>query len=262
MFKTTGILARPKLVISLLLAAITVVAATVFVVQANAAHAESVARTTALSESSGFKPEQRAAYAVIAKAQADAAAVDTITMANQVLAQAENKVDATHLQSQVASLAHYSSLDAYTVRTLTASTAEASTVVQAAAAEADRVAAKQAADAAAAAAAEAARIANTPDGARAIARDLAASRYGWGSDQFSCLSQLWQKESGWSVTALNASSGATGIPQALPGSKMATAGADWATNAATQISWGLQYINAGYGTPCAAWSHSQSLNWY
>ncbi len=104
--------------------------------------------------------------------------------------------------------------------------------------------------------------ANTPDGARAFAADLAASQYGWGADQFQCLDKLWQKESGWSYTAYNASSGATGIPQSLPGSKMATAGADWETNAATQITWGLGYIKSAYGTPCSAWSHSQSMNWY
>jgi hypothetical protein len=114
----------------------------------------------------------------------------------------------------------------------------------------------------AAAAAAALAQANTPDGARATARALAASKYGWNDSQFQCLNQLWQKESGWSYTAYNASSGATGIPQSLPGSKMASAGSDWQTNAATQISWGLDYIARGYGTPCSAWSHSQSMNWY
>ena len=104
--------------------------------------------------------------------------------------------------------------------------------------------------------------ASTPDGARAYAADLAASQYGWGADQFQCLDKLWQKESGWNYQAYNASSGATGIPQSLPGSKMATAGDDWETSAATQIRWGLGYIQSAYGTPCSAWSHSQSVNWY
>ena len=80
--------------------------------------------------------------------------------------------------------------------------------------------------------------------------------------QFSCLDQLWNRESGWSLTASNASSGAYGIPQSLPGSKMASAGADWQTNAATQITWGLSYIADRYGSPCAAWGHSQSSGWY
>lgn len=93
------------------------------------------------------------------------------------------------------------------------------------------------------------------------AASMAASQYGWGSDQFACLDSLWTKESGWNPTAANPS-GAYGIPQALPGNKMATAGADWATNPATQIAWGLSYISSVYGTPCAAWGHSQAKNWY
>lgn len=111
------------------------------------------------------------------------------------------------------------------------------------------------------AAAALARV-NTPEGARAYAAQLAANRYGWGSAQFSCLSSLWTKESGWNYQAYNDDGGATGIPQALPGSKMATFGADWKTNAATQIAWGLDYISRGYGSPCSAWSHSQAVNWY
>jgi len=111
-------------------------------------------------------------------------------------------------------------------------------------------------------AAEALAAVNTVDGAKATARRMASERYGWGGDQFSCLASLWTKESGWDYRAYNSSSGATGIPQSLPGSKMATAGADWRTNAATQISWGLDYIKRAYGSPCAAWSHSQAVNWY
>ncbi|GAA3910937.1 phospholipase [Microbacterium invictum] len=103
---------------------------------------------------------------------------------------------------------------------------------------------------------------NTRAGAKAVAQDLAASEYGWGGDQFSCLERLWTRESGWDYQAYNASSGATGIPQSLPGSKMATAGADWQTSARTQIVWGLDYISRAYGTPCAAWGHSQATNWY
>jgi hypothetical protein len=94
---------------------------------------------------------------------------------------------------------------------------------------------------------------------REIARAQLAAR-GW-SDQFGCLDRLWTRESGWRVTASNPS-GAYGIPQALPGSKMASAGSDWRTNPATQIRWGLGYIAASYGSPCNAWAHSQSHNWY
>lgn len=102
---------------------------------------------------------------------------------------------------------------------------------------------------------------NSPAGAQATARGMLAG-YGWGDDQFSCLVSLWQKESGWNYQAQNRSSGAYGIPQALPGSKMGSAGADWATNAATQIAWGFGYISGRYGSPCGAWSHSQSVGWY
>jgi len=81
-------------------------------------------------------------------------------------------------------------------------------------------------------------------------------------DQFPCLDNLWKRESGWNYRASNRGSGAYGIPQALPGNKMAKFGADWATNPATQIKWGLDYIEGRYSTPCGAWSHSQSTGWY
>lgn len=102
-----------------------------------------------------------------------------------------------------------------------------------------------------------------PAGAQAYARGALAS-YGWGDDQFSCLVSLWTQESGWRANALNASSGAYGIPQSLPAEKMAVAGADWRTNAATQINWGLAYIKSAYGSPCGAWGHEMSVNphWY
>jgi hypothetical protein len=95
---------------------------------------------------------------------------------------------------------------------------------------------------------------------KSIASALLPS-YGWSSDQFSCLDSLWTKESGWRVNAYNPS-GAYGIPQALPGSKMASEGSDWQTNPETQIKWGLGYIQDRYGSPCGAWGHSESYNWY
>ena len=95
-------------------------------------------------------------------------------------------------------------------------------------------------------------------GARGIAASMASSRYGWGSDQFSCLDSLWERESGWNVHAQNPS-GAYGIPQALPGSKM---GANWRDDAATQIAWGLGYINGRYGSPCGAWDAFEAKGWY
>lgn len=100
-----------------------------------------------------------------------------------------------------------------------------------------------------------------PGSAQAYAYGAVASR-GWGQDQYNCLVSLWNKESGWRVNAANSSSGAYGIPQALPGSKMASAGADWQTNAGTQIEWGLGYISGRYGTPCGAWGHSVDVGWY
>jgi Transglycosylase SLT domain len=105
--------------------------------------------------------------------------------------------------------------------------------------------------------------AGTPDpgSAQAIAQGILASM-GMGNDQYSCLVALWNRESGWNVYAFNESSGAYGIPQSLPGDKMASAGADWATNPATQINWGLSYIMSRYSTPCGAWEHSESNGWY
>jgi len=88
------------------------------------------------------------------------------------------------------------------------------------------------------------------------------SAYGWSTADFNCLVALWNKESKWNPNAYNASSGAYGIPQALPASKMATAGTDYRTNYKTQINWGLSYISSRYGSPSAAWSHSKSTGWY
>ncbi|MER5841023.1 aggregation-promoting factor C-terminal-like domain-containing protein [Streptomyces prasinus] len=82
------------------------------------------------------------------------------------------------------------------------------------------------------------------------------------SAQYQCFSNIVQRESGWNHTATNASSGAYGLVQALPASKMASAGSDWKTNPATQISWGIGYMNERYGSPCAAWDFWQSNNWY
>jgi hypothetical protein len=101
----------------------------------------------------------------------------------------------------------------------------------------------------------------SPGSAQAVAAQIVAA-HGWGSEQFNCLVALWNKESGWRVNASNGSSGAYGIPQALPGNKMASVGADWQTNPATQITWGLNYITGRYGTPCGAWQHSVDMNWY
>ena len=85
---------------------------------------------------------------------------------------------------------------------------------------------------------------------------------GFGAEQNNCLLLLWNRESGWRTNAYNSSSGAYGIPQSLPGSKMSVMGADWRTSYTTQVNWGLAYISSRYTTPCTAWAHSQSVDWY
>lgn len=102
-----------------------------------------------------------------------------------------------------------------------------------------------------------------PAGAQAYASSRLAA-FGWGQDQMGCLIKLWNHESGWRADAYNTSSGAYGIPQAWPASKLSSAGADWMTNQNTQVNWGLDYINRAYGSPCAAWNFEMSHdpNWY
>ncbi len=151
----------------------------------------------------------------------------------------------------------------------------------AAAQEKDRVAALAAAEAAAEARREAAKkvardkarkalaakkkaiLAHAQSDPRAAARAL-LPEFGFSDSQFGCLDKLWVGESNWRYTAENSSSGAYGIPQSLPGSKMATVASDWRTNPVTQIRWGLKYIKSSYGTPCGAWSawQSRSPHWY
>jgi len=87
-------------------------------------------------------------------------------------------------------------------------------------------------------------------------------RFHWGQRQFRYLNLLWSRESSWNVYALNPGSGAYGIPQAVPGSKMASAGPNWQSNARTQILWGLRYIKQRYGSPEGAWDHELSTGWY
>ncbi|MCU1566289.1 MAG: transglycosylase [Pseudarthrobacter sp.] len=111
-------------------------------------------------------------------------------------------------------------------------------------------------------------VPSVPGGAvndQAGAKSYASGRlgaYGWGQDQFLCLAQLWTKESNWLTTATNPYSGAYGIAQALPPGKYSSAGSDWLTSYRTQVEWGLGYISGRYGSPCGAWNHSVSNNWY
>ncbi len=148
--------------------------------------------------------------------------------------------------------------------------AAAAQAAKAAAAKAAAAAAKQAAAkqaAATQAAAQSARTAATqratePSGSPQQVAQQMLGQFGWSGSQFSCLEPLWERESGWDVTAENPSSGAYGIPQALSGSLMASAGPDWQTDAATQVRWGLTYIQGRYGSPCGAWAHEEADGWY
>jgi hypothetical protein len=101
---------------------------------------------------------------------------------------------------------------------------------------------------------------NGPEDAKRIAK-LKLLKLDWGNDQYQCLVSLWNAESGWGVSA-GRTGGPYGIPQANPGTKMASAGSDWATSAETQIDWGIGYIKGRYGTPCGAWSHFRGSHWY
>ena len=105
-------------------------------------------------------------------------------------------------------------------------------------------------------------LARTPEGAKEVAKFLMDDKYGWGDKQYECLDDLWTKESHWNYKSSNKRSGAHGIPQALPATKMDVIGTDWRTNPVTQISWGLRYIDSRYDTPCKAWSKFKRSNWY
>ncbi|MFJ6622769.1 transglycosylase SLT domain-containing protein [Kitasatospora sp. NPDC091335] len=120
--------------------------------------------------------------------------------------------------------------------------------------------AKADAEAAASRSQERQNLAAAPAGYSGTPQQIAAQIVPAG--QLQCFSNIVFRESSWNPLAVNASSGAYGLVQALPGSKMASAGADWRTNPATQIKWGLDYMNTRYGSPCAAWSFWQNHHWY
>ncbi len=105
-------------------------------------------------------------------------------------------------------------------------------------------------------------LARQADGAKEVAKSLISTNYQWPDKEFSCLNQLWTKESNWNYKARNKVSGAHGIPQALPATKMEIVGTDWRTNPVTQITWGLKYIEERYDTPCKAWSKFKRSRWY
>ncbi|WP_395245621.1 transglycosylase SLT domain-containing protein [Agromyces sp. MMS24-K17] len=275
-------------------AGLALTAGTGFMLQSNLDQAKrSVEQTDALRSAAELEPAQLGTGRDILLARAGGAADTAVAEASAVLAAATGKADASALASTVAQLDGAALLAPDRVFALVATARAQSAEVASAVAEFDRIAAEQAA------AAEAARIAAeqeaaeraaaeraasggsgsggsgssggggggtpaapaNPSAAQQIGREMGAARYGWGDDQFGCLVAVWNYESGWNVYASNPS-GAYGIPQALPGSKMASHGADWQTNPATQISWGIDYIAGRYGNPCGAWAHIQSTGWY
>ena len=105
-------------------------------------------------------------------------------------------------------------------------------------------------------------MARTIVGAKVVTKAIMADEYGWSEDQYRCLNNLWTKESHWNYKAHNYRSGAHGIPQALPASKMDLIADDWRTNPVTQIRWGLRYIEDRYDTPCGAWSKFKRSRFY
>ncbi len=105
-------------------------------------------------------------------------------------------------------------------------------------------------------------LARKATGAKYVARTIMLAEYSWGDDQYSCLNRLWTKESHWNYKAHNYRSGAHGIAQALPASKMDVVGTDWRTNPVTQIRWGLRYIESRYDTPCKAWAKFKRSKYY
>jgi hypothetical protein len=105
-------------------------------------------------------------------------------------------------------------------------------------------------------------LARTPLGAKKVARSILMDEYGFTEKEYKCLNQLWTQESNWNYKSRNKKSGAHGIPQALPASKMNVVSTDWRTNPVTQIRWGLRYISIRYETPCKAWAKHKRSNWY
>ena len=105
-------------------------------------------------------------------------------------------------------------------------------------------------------------LARTPLGAKKVAKAILIDEYGFTENEYKCLNSLWTQESNWNYKSRNKKSGAHGIPQALPASKMNIVSTDWRTNPVTQIRWGLRYISIRYETPCKAWAKHKRSNWY
>jgi hypothetical protein len=194
-------------------------------------------------------------------ASADAAYRTTTSQSAAARSAADDGVGQAVLFSRMRSIhAGQQELAAQKVAAAKAAASKAAAAKAAAKAAAAKATALKAARQASAARRQAA--VTTPSGSPEQIAEQLLSQFGWSGSQFSCLQPLWERESGWSLTAENPTSGAYGIPQALPGAQMASAGADWQTDAATQIRWGLTYIQGRYGSPCGAWAHEESSGWY
>jgi hypothetical protein len=160
----------------------------------------------------------------------------------------------------ILSLAAAGSATAAAVITLSVAPAAQPTTAQSAAAQPAAAAAVAPAISRPIATLDSASISQQRAAQRTAGRMLA--HFGWGKRQWSPLKWLWNRESGWNKYATNPYSGAYGIPQAVPGNKMASAGNHWRTNATTQIRWGLRYIKSRYGRPRVAWDHELAYGWY
>lgn len=181
---------------------------------------------------------------------------------------ASREAQDTDLQASVAARAEKLSATSEAIATREALEASVSARAETLAATSDAISATDAAiaqrladEARAKAEAEALK-GGTPAQNKELARKLARDLYGWGEEQFSCYDNIIMRESLWITTADNPTSSAYGIPQALPGKKMASEGEDWLTNPATQIKWGLKYVKERFGTPCQAWSFKRANGWY
>jgi hypothetical protein len=224
---------------------------------------------TAISAAAATLPAASAAGAADAHMLTQTVHVDTLSPAQRLvsfdttrygLAQRQTSYESAAANAAVAKAAAQKAAAAKVAKAAAAKAAAAKAAAQQAAQE--QAAQQQATQQQAAQQTTAQPATSAPSGSPQQIAEQMLSQFGWSSSQFSCLQPLWALESGWNIYASNPSSGAYGIPQALPGSKMASAGPDWQGDAATQIRWGLSYIQGTYGSPCAAWSHEEADGWY
>jgi hypothetical protein len=233
------------------------------------AAAGTVTLATAISATAATLPAGSAAGAADAHMLTQTVHVDTLSPAQRLvsfdttrygLAQRQTSYESAAANAAVAKAAAQKAAAAKVAKAAAAKAAAAKAAAQQAAQE--QAAQQQATQQHAAQQTTAQPATSAPSGSPQQIAEQMLSQFGWSSSQFSCLQPLWALESGWNIYASNPSSGAYGIPQALPGSKMASAGPDWQGDAATQIRWGLSYIQGTYGSPCAAWSHEEADGWY